>query len=55
MQSDQQLISQLGDDVMASALIDRLLHHCHIVNIRGTNTPNGGLLSPAAGSVPKFV
>ena len=24
----------LGDDVMAAALIDRLLHHCHIVNIR---------------------
>ena len=23
----------LGDDVMAAALIDRLLHHCHIVNI----------------------
>lgn len=22
---------------MASALIDRLLHHCHIVNIRGNN------------------
>jgi DNA replication protein DnaC len=26
-----------GDDVMASALIDRLLHHCHIVNIRGNS------------------
>lgn len=25
----------LGDEVMAAALIDRLLHHCHIVNIRG--------------------
>lgn len=25
----------LGDEVMAVALIDRLLHHCHIVNIRG--------------------
>jgi DNA replication protein DnaC len=24
-----------GDDVMAGALIDRLVHHCHIVNIRG--------------------
>jgi len=24
----------VGDDVMAAALIDRLLHHCHIVNIR---------------------
>ena len=27
----------LGDDVMATALIDRLLHHCHIVNIRGNS------------------
>lgn len=25
----------LGDDVMAAALIDRLVHHCHVVNIRG--------------------
>ena len=25
----------IGDEVMASALIDRLLHHRHIVNIRG--------------------
>ena len=23
-----------GDEVMATALVDRLLHHCHIVNIR---------------------
>ena len=27
----------LGDDVMAAALLDRLLHHCHIVNIRGNS------------------
>jgi DNA replication protein DnaC len=26
-----------GDDVMAAALIDRLLHHCHIVSIRGNS------------------
>lgn len=26
-----------GDDTMAAALIDRLLHHCHIVNIRGNS------------------
>ena len=25
----------LGDEVMAAALIERILHHCHIVNIRG--------------------
>ena len=27
----------LGDDVMAAALIDRLMHHCHVVNIRGNS------------------
>jgi DNA replication protein DnaC len=27
----------LGDDVIASALIDRLVHHCHIINIRGNS------------------
>ena len=27
----------LGDDVMAAALIDRLVHHCHIVTIRGNS------------------
>ena len=26
-----------GDDVMAAALIDRLPHHCHIVNILGNS------------------
>jgi DNA replication protein DnaC len=26
-----------GDDMMASALIDRLVHHCRIVNIRGNS------------------
>ena len=26
-----------GDEVMATALIHRLLHHCHIVNIRGNS------------------
>lgn len=24
-----------GDEVMATALLDRLLHHCHVFNIRG--------------------
>ena len=28
----------LGDDVMAAALIDRVLHHCHLVNIRGNGS-----------------
>ena len=27
----------LGDEVMAAALLDRLLHHCPIVNIRGNS------------------
>jgi DNA replication protein DnaC len=27
----------LGDEIMAAALIDRLVHHCHIVNIRGNS------------------
>ena len=27
----------LGDDIMAAALIDRLLHHGHIVNIHGNS------------------
>jgi len=27
----------LGDEVMAAALIDRVVHHCHLVNIRGNS------------------
>jgi DNA replication protein DnaC len=27
----------LGDEVMAAALIDRLMHRCHVVNIRGNS------------------
>ena len=26
-----------GDEVMAAALIDRVLHHCHLVNIKGNS------------------
>lgn len=29
--------SIFGDEVMAAALIDRILHHCHVVNIRGNS------------------
>ena len=24
-----------GDEVLATAILDRLLHHCHVVNIDG--------------------
>ncbi|HEV8600687.1 MAG TPA: IS21-like element helper ATPase IstB [Gemmatimonadales bacterium] len=47
-----------GDDVMASALIDRLVHHCHIVNIRGNSyrmrqhADLQRLLSPAPATPP---
>ena len=43
--------SVLGDEVMAAALIDRVLHHCHIVNIRGNSCrmrAHQDLLRPAS-------
>ena len=30
-------VEERSDEVTAAALIDRLLHHCHIVNIRGSS------------------
>jgi hypothetical protein len=33
-----------GVEVMAAALIDRVLHHCHIVNIRGNSYRIRGVL-----------
>ena len=27
----------LGDEVMATAMLDRLLHRCHVVNIQGAS------------------
>ncbi len=27
----------VGDDVIMSAILDRLLHSCHVLNIRGRN------------------
>jgi DNA replication protein DnaC len=27
----------MGDPVLANAVLDRLLHHCHVVNIRGNS------------------
>lgn len=44
-----------GDEVMATALIDRLVHHCHIVNIRGNSyrMKNHADLSAALRSTPR--
>lgn len=45
-----------GDEVMAAALIDRLLHHCHIVNIRGNSyrlRHHAELRTALRGSTPK--
>jgi DNA replication protein DnaC len=49
----------LGDPLLAGALVDRLTHHCHIVEFRGQSyrfrqslahpSAPGGLASPAAG------
>ena len=33
----EELGDVFGDEVMAAALIDRLVHHCHIVTIRGNS------------------
>ena len=48
--------SVLGDEVMAAALIDRLLHHCHIVNIRGNSyrmREHQNLMRPAVRATPR--
>ena len=37
----------LGDEVMAAALIDRLVHHCHIVKHPGQQLPDEGSSEPA--------
>ena len=46
----------LGDEVMAAALIDRVVHHCHIVNIRGNSyrmRAHQDLLQSASDSTPQ--
>jgi len=27
----------MGDPILATAVLDRLLHHCHVINIRGNS------------------
>ena len=41
----------LGDEVMAAALIDRLLHHCHIRQHPGQQLPDAGASALAEDSV----
>jgi len=33
----EEWVDIFGDDVMAAALIDRLVHHCHLVTIRSNS------------------
>jgi DNA replication protein DnaC len=45
-----------GDPVVAAALLDRLLHHCHIVNIKGNSyrlRHYPGLILPEEPAVPR--
>jgi DNA replication protein DnaC len=45
-----------GDTVAASAMLDRLLHHCHIVNIKGNSyrlREYPGLSLPQEESIPR--
>lgn len=45
-----------GDSVVAAALLDRLLHHCHIVNIKGNSyrlRDYPGLTLPEASPPPR--
>jgi len=49
-----------GDDVIAAAMLDRFLHHCHVLNLKGESyrmksrnrgtTPTNGKRAPRVGS-----
>jgi len=50
----------LGDEVIATAILDRLLHHSHILNIRGEShrlreKKRAGLFGRAPGRSPEPV
>ena len=43
----------LGDTVIASAVLDRLLHHSHVLNIRGASGRNGRRASQQLNATPQ--
>ena len=44
--------SVLGDDVLATAILDRLLHHCDVININGPSYRLKDRLTLVAGGEP---
>lgn len=46
--------SVLGDDVLATAILDRLLHHCHVISINGPSyrLKDRAALAPNSNPVP---
>ncbi len=42
----------LGDDVLAIAILDRLLHHCDVININGPSYRLKGRLTLVTGGEP---
>ena len=41
-----------GDDVLATAVLDRLLHKCHVLDIKGRNSPAARARAHGAGATP---
>ena len=46
--------SVFADDVLATAILDRLLHHCHVISINGPSyrLKDRASLAPTTNSVP---